>query len=146
MIEITDQALDPAGVLQQVASRQAGAAVLFLGTAREFTGNRRTASLEYECYGEMARQKLAELEADARRRWPLLGCAIVHRIGRVELGEASVVIAVSAAHRQAAFADGQWLIDTLKQVVPIWKRENWADGTSEWVQPGEAAESHLTSD
>ena len=134
MIEITDKAIDNAAVLQQVASRQAGAVVLFLGTAREFTDGRQTASLEYECYREMALKQLAALEADARHRWPLVGCAIVHRVGRVELGEASVAIAVSAAHRQEAFAAGQWLIDTLKQVVPIWKQENWADGTSEWVQ------------
>jgi molybdopterin synthase catalytic subunit len=84
----------------------------------------------------MAREKLAELEAEARRRWPLEGCAIVHRIGRVDLGEASVAVAVSTPHRQSAFAAGQWLIDTLKQVVPIWKKENWADGNSQWVHPG----------
>ncbi|MCY2993340.1 MAG: molybdenum cofactor biosynthesis protein MoaE [Planctomycetota bacterium] len=137
MIEITDQTIETATVLQQVASTQAGAVVLFLGTARELTGDRRTASLEYECYGEMARKQLAALEAEARERWPLVGCAIVHRIGRLELGEAAVAIAVSAPHRREAFEAGQWLIDTLKQVVPIWKKENWADGTSEWVQPDE---------
>jgi molybdopterin synthase catalytic subunit len=85
----------------------------------------------------MAQKKLAELEAEARQRWPLTGCAIVHRVGHVDLGAASVAIAVSSPHRQAAFAAGQWLIDTLKKVVPIWKKENWADGTSQWVHPGE---------
>ncbi len=84
----------------------------------------------------MARQKLIELEAEARRQWPLVDCAIVHRLGHVALGEASVAIAVSAAHRDAAFAAGKWLIDTLKVVVPIWKKENWADGSTEWVHPG----------
>ena len=69
-------------------------------------------------------------------RWPLVECAIVHRLGHVELGEASVAIAVSSAHRDVAFAAGKWLIDTLKVVVPIWKKENWADGTTEWVHPG----------
>ena len=83
----------------------------------------------------MAKLKLAELEAEARGRWPILDCAIVHRLGRVEIGEASVAIAVSSAHRQAAFEAGQWLIDTLKRVVPIWKCEHWADGTTEWVHP-----------
>jgi molybdopterin synthase catalytic subunit len=84
----------------------------------------------------MAQQELARLEAEARRRWKLIGCAIVHRLGHLDIGEASVAVAVSAAHRQEAFAAGQWLIDTLKEVVPIWKRENWADGTSQWVHPG----------
>jgi molybdopterin synthase catalytic subunit len=84
----------------------------------------------------MAEKKLAELKAEAETRWPLTACAIVHRIGRVGLGEASVVIAVSSPHREAAFEAGKWLIDTLKQVVPIWKKENWSDGTSDWVHPG----------
>ena len=84
----------------------------------------------------MAEKKLVELEAEARRRWPLTGCSIVHRLGHLELGEASIAIAVSSPHRHDAFAAGQWLIDTIKEVVPIWKRENWADGTSEWVHPG----------
>jgi molybdopterin synthase catalytic subunit len=110
--------------------------VLFLGTTRQFTRDRQTASLDYECFPEMAAHKLRELEAEARRRWPLLGCAIVHRIGHVAIGEASVAVAVSTAHRQAAFEAGQWLIDTLKQVVPIWKKENWANGDTEWVHPG----------
>ena len=118
---------------------------MFLGTTREFTHGRRTASLDYECYPEMAEKMLAELASQARRRWPLTACAIVHRLGHLELGEASIAIAVSAPHRQAAFEAGQWLIDTVKEVVPIWKQENWADGSSEWVHPGmnEAAESHV---
>ena len=87
-------------------------------------------------YPEMAEKKMAELEAEARRRWPVIECGIVHRLGRVGLGEASVAIAVSTPHRRDAFDAGQWLIDTLKEVVPIWKKENWADGTTEWVHPG----------
>ena len=135
MIALTNQPIDPAAVLAQVATNDAGAVVLFLGTTREFTQGRRTASLDYECYPEMAEKKLAELEAEARRRWPILGCSIVHRLGHLELGEASIAIAVSSPHRQVAFEAGQWLIDTIKQDVPIWKQENWADGTSEWVDP-----------
>jgi molybdopterin synthase catalytic subunit len=136
MISLTPQPIDPADVLAQVASHDAGAVVLFLGTTREFTRGRRTASLDYECYPEMAESKLAELEAEARSRWPLTGCSIVHRLGHLALGEASIAIAVSSPHRHDAFAAGQWLIDTIKEVVPIWKQENWADGTSEWVHPG----------
>ena len=135
MISLTTTAIDPAAVLATVASNDAGAVLLFLGTTREFTQGRRTVSLDYECYPEMAEKKLTELEAEARRRWPLVGCEIVHRLGHLELGEASIAIAVSSPHRAAAFAAGQWLIDTIKQVVPIWKQENWADGTKEWVHP-----------
>ncbi|HQU47368.1 MAG TPA: molybdenum cofactor biosynthesis protein MoaE, partial [Pirellulales bacterium] len=71
---------------------------------------------------------------------PLVECALVHRLGHLKIGEASVAAAVSSPHRQAAFEAGQWLIDTLKQSVPIWKKENWADGTHEWVHPGVKAE------
>jgi molybdopterin synthase catalytic subunit len=136
MISLSDKPIDASAVLTQVASNDAGAVVLFLGTTRQFTKGRHTASLDYECYPAMAEKKLAELEAEARRRWPLVGCLIVHRLGHLELGEASIAIAVSSPHRADAFAAGQWLIDTIKEVVPIWKRENWADGTSEWVHPG----------
>src|SRR5690606_35801827 len=114
----------------------AGAVCLFLGTVREFTGDRRTASLDYEAYPDMARGKLAELEAEARRRWPIVEAAIVHRVGHHDLGDISVAIAVSTPHRADAFAACQWLMDTIKQVVPIWKKELWADGTEEWVHPG----------
>lgn len=136
MIQLTHQPIDTTAVLADVTSARAGAVVLFVGTTREMTGGRRTESLDYECYPEMAERKLVELEAEARRQWPLVECAIVHRLGHVELGEASIAIAVSSPHRDAAFAAGKWLIDTIKQVVPIWKRENWADGATEWVHPG----------
>ncbi len=136
MIALTQQPIDSAELLHRVSSPQAGAVVLFLGTVRELTGARRTLALDYECYPAMAEAKLAELEATARSRWPIVECAIVHRLGHLELGEASVAVAVSTGHRQEAFEAGKWLIDTLKEVVPIWKQENWADGTTEWVHPG----------
>jgi molybdopterin synthase catalytic subunit len=135
MIQLTDKPIDTAAMLAQVNSPQAGAVVLFLGTVRELTAGRRTVALDYECYGEMASKKLAELEAEARRRWPVVELAIVHRLGRLELGAASVAVAVSTPHRQDAFEAGKWLIDTLKEVVPIWKKEYWDDGTTEWVHP-----------
>ena len=84
----------------------------------------------------MAERRLAELESEARRRWPVIECIIVHRLGTVPPTESSVAIAVSTPHRADAFAAGQWLIDSLKADVPIWKREQWADGTTEWVHPG----------
>lgn len=136
MISLIHSLIDPTAILAQVASNDAGAVVLFLGTTREFTQGRQTKSLDYECYPEMAQAKLAELESQAREKWPLVHVAIVHRLGHLELGEASIAIAVSSPHRQAAFEAGKWLIDTIKEDVPIWKQENWADGSSEWVHPG----------
>lgn len=139
MVELSAKPIDTEQVLSTVTSPRAGAVLLFLGTTREQTGDRQTASLDYECYAKMAIHKLEELETAARLRWPIVGCTIVHRLGHLEVGEASVAIAVSSAHRQAAFEAGAWLIDTLKEVVPIWKKENWANGESEWVHPGVTA-------
>lgn len=136
LIEITEGPIDYAALTERVRSDRAGAVCLFLGTVRELTGDKRTTSLEYEAYPEMARRKLAELDAEARRRWPILEAAIVHRVGHLDLGEISVAVAVSCPHRAEAFEASRWLIDTLKEVVPIWKKELWADGTEEWVHPG----------
>ena len=136
MIEITRQPIDANALLQKTLSPEAGAVVLFLGVTREFTRGRQTAWLEYECYEGMAEKKLAELEQQARRKWPLTECLITHRVGRVDLAEVSVAVAAASPHRRAAFEAGKWLIDTLKEVVPIWKQENWADGSQEWVHPG----------
>jgi len=138
MIYLTHEPIDTAAVLEAVRSPAAGAVVLFLGTVRETTDGRRTSSLDYECYAEMAEKKLAELEDEARNRWSLMECEMVHRLGHLSVGESSVAIAVSSAHRRSAFEAGLWLIDRIKEVVPIWKRENYADGTSDWVHPGPA--------
>ena len=136
MIRITSDIIDPQMLLHAVHSTAAGAVVLFLGTTREFTRGRQTSTLYYECYPAMAEAKLRELAAQAWEKWALTQVAVEHRVGEVPLGEVSVAIAVSAAHRGDAFAAGQWLIDTLKQEVPIWKREQWADGSTDWVHPG----------
>jgi len=136
MIEITEGPIDHHGLIDRVRSNQAGAVCSFLGTVREMTEGRRTDSLEYQTYREMALKKMTELETEARRRWPLLDVVLVHRIGRLELGEICVVVAVSSPHRDQAFESCRWLIDTLKQVVPIWKKENWADGNEQWIHPG----------
>ena len=136
MIRLTEHEIDTAEVVRDAKSPQAGAVVLFLGTARRSTDGKITEALEYECYAEMAVKKLAELEDEAREQWALQECVIVHRLGRLEIGEVSVAIAVSSAHRHATFEAGRWLIDRIKEVVPIWKRECWADGTEEWVHPG----------
>ena len=135
MIRLTHDTIDVTAVIDGVCCPAAGAVVLFLGTVRETTGTRKTSSLEYECYAEMAEKELRELEVEARGRWPLEGCTIVHRLGHMPVGEISVAIAVSAAHRHAALEAGGWLIDRIKEVVPIWKKENYVDGTSDWVHP-----------
>jgi molybdopterin synthase catalytic subunit len=136
MVEITEAPIDHAAIVDRVRSNQAGAVCSFLGTVREMTGDRRTALLDYEAYPEMALARLAELEKQARERWPILEAALVHRVGRLDLGEISVIVAVSCPHRGDSFEACRWLIDRLKQDVPIWKREVWADGTEEWVHPG----------
>jgi len=136
MIQLTRDPIDSNAILQQAGSNLAGAVVLFLGVTREITGDAVTQRLEYECYEEMALAELQKLETAARQRWPLTGCVIVHRLGQVEIKQASVAIAVSSAHRGAAFEAGQWLIDTLKETAPIWKKEQWAGGGEDWVHPG----------
>jgi molybdopterin synthase catalytic subunit len=136
MIEITALPIDHAAATERVRSPLAGAVCTFLGTVREVTGDRRTVALTYEAYQEMALKKMAELEEEARRRWPVIELALVHRVGDLALGEVSVVVAVSCPHRQESFDACRWLIDTLKDVVPIWKKETWAEGDQEWVHPG----------
>ncbi len=133
---ITADPIDHAAVTESVRSDQAGAVCSFLGTVREMTGDRRTVALDYEAYPAMAEKTLRDLEAEARARWPIERLAIVHRVGPLGLGEVSVVVAVSCPHRGQSFEACRWLIDTLKAVVPIWKKEAWADGTEEWVHPG----------
>ena len=135
MIQIVETPIEPGALIAEVTSERAGAVVLFLGTTRAITGSRHTESLEYECYPDMARRKMQQLVDEARSRWPIEACRLVHRIGLLQPGQASVAVAVSTPHRQDAFLAGQWLIDSLKKQVPIWKKENWADGSSQWVHP-----------
>lgn len=136
MIQLTREPIDYHALTESVRSHDAGAVILFLGTVREMTNGQQTVALDYEGYPEMAEAKLAELEAETRSRWPVTKAAIVHRLGKLELGEISVAVAVSCPHRKDAFEAGRFLIDQLKVTVPIWKKENWADGRTEWVHPG----------
>ncbi len=140
MIQITSSPIATEHVLRAVGDPRCGASVLFLGTTRAETDGQPTETLEYECYEPMARQILSELEAEARRRWPIEQCWVVHRVGAVGIGEASVAIAVSSPHRADAFAAGQWLIDSVKQRVPIWKKEISPDGREQWQHPQSEAE------
>lgn len=131
--------IDPQRLLVAVASPLAGANVLFVGTARAVTGGTETRSLEYEAHERMAGPALERLCTAAVDRFDLVACAVEHRLGRIAPGEASVAIAASAAHRQAAFEAGEWLMERIKRDVPIWKCEERADGRREWIHPGDMA-------
>jgi molybdopterin synthase catalytic subunit len=135
MIELTDKHIDHAALTERVRRTDCGAVVTFLGTVREMTNGRITAALDYEAYPEMAEKTMAEIEREVRARWPIGDMALVHRLGRMELGEVSVAVALSCPHRAEAFAACHYAIDRLKEIVPIWKKERWADGTTEWVHP-----------
>ena len=132
MIEITEAPIDHAAVTNRVRSNQAGAVCTFLGTVRELTGGRRTTALDYEAYPEMALKKLADLEREARGHWPIVEVVIVHRVGHLELGEVSVVIAVSCPHRAEAFEACRFAIEALKKMAPIWKEEFYETGKA-WI-------------
>ena len=110
---------------------------------RDLTGERVTVALDYEAYPGMAEKKMAEIEADTRQRWPVGDVTMVHRLGRLDVGEISVAVAVSCPHRADAFAACRHAIDRLKELVPIWKKENWADGSTEWVHPSEGLTEEL---
>ena len=113
-----------------------GAVCLFLGVVRNENGGRAVKHLEYEAYEDMARPLMEEIEAEARRRWPVTDVRIVHRLGRLEIGEPSVAVSVTSPHRAAAFEACRYAIDTLKATVPIWKKEFYADGAV-WLEgPG----------
>jgi molybdopterin synthase catalytic subunit len=138
MIQLTHHPIDPALALAEVAHPDAGSNLLFLGTTRRWTGNVETTELHYECYEAMALSELNKLCQQATRRWELLGICIIHRLGPVPVGETSVAVAVSSPHRAASFEAGQWIIDRLKQVVPVWKQETDGRGQTRWVHPEEA--------
>jgi molybdopterin synthase catalytic subunit len=131
-LELVDQAIEVSAVLRRVQHPHAGAVVLFLGTVRDHDRGQRVKFLEYEAYHPMALKEMRRVSDEARQRWPLLAVAIVHRLGHLEVGETSIAIAVSAAHRKDAFEAGRFAIDTLKHTVPIWKKEVW-DGGERWL-------------
>ena len=132
MYEIVERSIDVAAVTASVAHAATGATVTFVGTTRDHNDGRRVLRLEYEAYPEMALAEMRKIGEAARARWPIERVAIVHRIGVVPIGEASVVIAVSAGHRRAAFEACHFAIDRLKEVVPIWKKEHF-EGGEIWI-------------
>ena len=132
MILLTHDALDAAAITEQVRSPHAGAVCVFLGTVRDLTGDEVTVFLDYEAYPPMAEQKLRAIETEVRTRWPVQEVALAHRLGRLYVGDISVAVAVSAPHRVDAFEACRYAIDTLKELVPIWKKDTAADGQSNW--------------
>jgi len=138
LIALTPDPLSTAAAVAFVTDPAAGGIAVFLGTTRAETSpdGRALVALDYDAYAEMAVERLHRLVATARQKWPVTWAAVLHRLGRVGVGEPSVVIAVSTPHRADAFDACRFLIDELKRDVPIWKREIWSDGTGTWVHPG----------
>lgn len=133
---MTEEPIDEAHLRKAVGDPGAGAILIFLGTTRNQTGGRQVDYLEYEAYTEMAENRMAAIAQEIRERWSSVkGVAIVHRIGRVDIGDASIGIAISTPHRGDAFAACRYAIDRAKEHLPIWKKEVW-EGGSEWIEEG----------
>lgn len=129
---ITEKEIDFQELVRQVIHPRSGAVATFLGTVRELTNGKRTLFLEYEAYVEMAEKKMRQIGDEIQEQFPESNVAIVHRIGRLDISDIAVAIAVSTPHRQEAFAACRYAIERIKEMVPIWKKEHWEDG-SYWV-------------
>lgn len=132
MFRVTKEAIDLQELVNFVSDPEAGAIVTFIGTTRNNNEGRKVIALDYEAYPEMAERELARIGAEARANWPIDRMAIVHRLGPVQITEASVIIAVSSAHREAAFAACRFAIEQIKKTVPIWKKEVY-EGGEVWI-------------
>lgn len=129
--------IDAAALLAEATAPSDGAALLFLGVVRDENDGRAVTHLEYEAYAAMAEQKMRQIADEARERWPVGAVSVVHRVGRLAVGEASVAIVVASPHRAEAYEASRYVIEELKRRVPVWKREGYADGETGWV-PGYA--------
>ena len=132
MFKIVEGPIDEVALEREVRTDADGAVIVFRGVARKHSRGREVVHLEYEAYPEMAEKVMAQIGDELKERFPISNVAIVHRTGVLEVGQASVVIAIAAPHRGEAFAASQYAIDRLKQIVPIWKKEIWDDG-SQWI-------------
>ena len=130
---IVDRPIDVASLLREVANVRHGATVLFIGTVRDVNDGAPVSGLDYSSYTGMAEQELAAIVLEASERWDTSDIVVEHRIGSLELGEASVAIAVAHPHRGQAYDASRYVIEELKKRLPIWKREHYLDGRSEWV-------------
>ena len=135
MFKITSEEIELGDVIRVVEAGDAGAIVHFLGVVRNNTEGREVSYLEYEAYPPMAEKKMAEIAQEIHEKWGLDRVAMIHRVGRLEIGEVSVAVAVASPHRKEAFEACHYAMNRLKQTVPIWKREVWTDGEEEWVKP-----------
>jgi molybdopterin synthase catalytic subunit len=140
LVTLGVEPLDPAAVLAAVGDRAAGGNVVFVGTVRDVTGDVTTARLEYEAHAPLARAELVRLGHEAADRFDLVAVAVSHRLGMVEPGAATVVVAASAAHRRQAFGAAEWLMEQIKLSVPIWKCDHAPDGGRTWVHEPAPAE------
>lgn len=140
---ICEAPLDAVPLQALVGNPDMGAVVTFAGIVRNHFGGRATAYLEYEAFAPMAVKVLEQIAAEARASWQTGEIAIHHRVGRLEIGETAVLIAVAAPHRHEAFAAAEWIMDRIKAVAPIWKKEIWADGASEWVGNEQERNNHM---
>jgi molybdopterin synthase catalytic subunit len=129
---ISAEPIDPAPLVAAVQTDDDGAIVTFAGVVRNQFEGRSTAFLEYDAYTEMATGVLAQIAKEARKQWAIGRVAVHHRVGQLEIGETAVLVIVAAPHRKEAFAAGAYIMDRIKQIAPIWKREHWADGSKEW--------------
>ncbi len=136
---IVHRALDPAALLAEVAGAGVGATTLFVGTVRDVNDDRGVTGIDYTAYEAMAERELASIAAEAEAEFAGADVVVEHRLGTLAVGEASVIVAVAHARRAPAYEASRWVVEELKRRVPIWKREHYADGTREWVDPtGEA--------
>lgn len=133
MVELTEEPIDVLELMLWARTDGDGALCIFVGTVRGFSEGRAVSSITYYAYREMAEKKLAEIEAEILERWPVTRVALVHRIGNLEVGDASVAVVVSAPHRAPAFEACRYAIDRIKERVPIWKKEYHPEG-AHWVK------------
>jgi molybdopterin synthase catalytic subunit len=133
---VQTEPLDPDEVFAAIRRDEAGAVVLFHGVARNDSEGRKVIALEYDAHAPLAEKKLRDVRDEVRRRWPeITSIAMLHRIGRLAIGETSLLVGISSPHRQQAFEASQYAVDRVKQIVPVWKKEIWEDGSGQWV-PG----------
>jgi len=137
LIRVTDQVLRPQEAIAAVESPASGAINLFLGVVRDNNLGRSVGYLEYDAYPAMAERVMTELAEEAKERFGLEDCAVLHRTGRLEIGETSLVVAVASGHRAESFEAGHWLVNEVKKKVPVWKKEVWDDGEA-WIEGPES--------
>ena len=137
LIRVTPECLDPTEAIASVASPSAGAINVFLGVVRDNNLGRSVDFLDYEAYPSMAEKVMREIAEESITRFGFEDVAVLHRTGRLEIGETSLLIAVSSGHRAESFEGGHWLVNEIKKRVPVWKKEVWADGES-WVEGPES--------